>query len=73
MADDLFELEQTQRMTREEAAARLRELADSLERHNSVRVTRAGVTVTVAVPDVVDVCFEVEAGDGGEIEVEISW
>jgi len=70
---DLFELEQTQRMSREQAAKRLRELADSLERHNSVRVARAGLTVTVDVPDEVELGFEVEIGEENEIEVEISW
>ena len=38
-------------MTREEAAARLRALADSLAKHNSVEFSREGGRVTVAVPD----------------------
>jgi amphi-Trp domain-containing protein len=73
MSDDLFELDQNQRMSREQAAARLRALADSLERHNSVEVERSGKRVTIAVPDEVELGFEVEIGEENEIEVEIRW
>ena len=48
---DLFEMDETQTVTREEAAARLRALADSLAKHNSVEFSRDGGRVTVAVPD----------------------
>lgn len=74
MSDELFEVEEKVRMRREEAAERLRALADQLARHNSVEFTQGGLKVTAKVPDEVDVELEIEISeDGGEIEVEISW
>ncbi|WP_416956211.1 amphi-Trp domain-containing protein [Nocardioides sp. T5] len=70
---DLFEMDETQTMTREEAAARLRALADSLAKHNSVEFTREGGRVTVAVPDEVRLKVEVELGDDNEVEIELTW
>ena len=70
---DLFEMDETQTMSREEAAARLRALADSLAKHNSVEFTREGGRVTVAVPDQVNLKVEVELGDDNEIEIELTW
>jgi amphi-Trp domain-containing protein len=70
---DLFEMDETRTMTREEAATRLRDLADSLARHNSVEFTRDGGRVTVAVPDEVRLKVEVELGEGNEIEIELTW
>jgi len=70
---DLFEMNETQTMTREEAAARLRALADSLAKHNSVEFSREGGRVTVAVPDEVQLKVEVELGDDNEIEIELTW
>jgi amphi-Trp domain-containing protein len=70
---DLFEMDETRTMTREEAATRLRDLADSLARHNSVEFTRGGGRVTVAVPDEVRLKVEVELGDDNEIEIELTW
>jgi amphi-Trp domain-containing protein len=70
---DLFEMDETRTMTREEAAARLRALADSLAQHNSVEFSREGGRVTVAVPDQVQLKVEVELGDDNEIEIELTW
>ena len=70
---DLFEMDETQTMTREEAADRLRALADSLAKHNSVEFSRGGSRVTVAVPDEVRLKVEVELGDDNEIEIELTW
>ncbi|MCB0989254.1 MAG: amphi-Trp domain-containing protein [Acidimicrobiales bacterium] len=71
---ELFEHEEELRMTREQAAGRLRELADQLERHNEVKVSRDGLQVTVKVPDEVTFELEVEIeADESEIEVTISW
>lgn len=71
---DLVEIETKERMTREEAAARLRELADHLARHNDVELSRNGVTFKARVPDEVDVKVEFEVGDdGAELEIELSW
>ena len=66
-------MDETQTMTREEAAARLRALADSLAKHNSVEFSREGGRVTVSVPDEVRLKVEVELGDDNEIEIELTW
>ena len=71
---ELLEIEDEDRMSREEAAARLRELADQLARHNEVAFIRDGVRYSVKVPDQISFSFEIELGeDGSEIEVEIKW
>lgn len=69
----LIEHARSERMTREAAAQRLRDLADELARHNEVTFVRDGRQVTVAVPAEVAVTLEVEVGEESEIEVEITW
>jgi amphi-Trp domain-containing protein len=70
----LLEHESKSRMSREDAAQKLRELADDLARHNSVTVVREGLRYTVDVPSEVTLEVEVEVGDdSSEIEIEISW
>ncbi|GAA1706970.1 amphi-Trp domain-containing protein [Propioniferax innocua] len=75
MGEELYEHETETMMTREQAAARLRALADQLERHNEVRVNHGDREVSVRVADQVGFEFEVEVEPGGknEIEVTISW
>lgn len=71
---DLLKHKEKETLTREAAAARLRQLADQLERHNDVEFDHEGLPVKVKVPAEVHLEFEVEVeDDGGEIEVEISW
>lgn len=72
---DLFDIDDTQRMSREEAAARLHALADVLAKNNSVEFDRGGRRITVHVPDQVNLKVEVELGDEGEneLEVELTW
>ena len=71
---DILELTEKRQMGREEAARVLRELADSLARHNAVDFTRDGIKLHVKVPDEVTVEFEVEIeSDESSIEIEISW
>lgn len=70
---ELIEHEKQERLSREEAAQRLRELADSLSRNNEVAFVRGGVRHTVKVPAEVTLKVEVEVGEESEIEVEISW
>ncbi|WP_159602164.1 amphi-Trp domain-containing protein [Agromyces humi] len=71
----LFDIDDAQRMSREEAAAKLHALADALAKNNSVEFSRAGRQITVRVPDQVDLKVEVELGDEGEneLEVELTW
>ena len=70
---DLFEIGETRRMRREDAAARLHALADELARNNSVELEREGRRVTVRIPDEVDLKVEVELGDDNELEIELTW
>jgi amphi-Trp domain-containing protein len=70
---DLFEIDETRRMSREDAAARLRDLADALAKNNSVEFERGGNRITVRVPDEVNLKVEVELGDENELEIELTW
>ena len=70
---DLFEIDETKRLRREEAAARLRELADALARNNDEAFERDGRRITVDVPDEVNLKIEVEIGDENELEIELTW
>ena len=74
MGDELLEVEDEARMSREAAAAKLRELADQLSKHNEVAFQRGGVRYSVKVPKEITFSLEVEVtDDGGEVEVELSW
>jgi amphi-Trp domain-containing protein len=71
---DLIEFEEKRHVSREEAAAVLRTLADHLARHNDLEFTREGLRYTVDVPDSVEIEVEIEIGDKeSELEVKISW
>jgi len=71
---DLMEVTERQRMSREDAAARLRELADMLARHNDVEFERGGMRFKVHVPDEVDFKLEIEIEDDEkELEIELKW
>ncbi|MFL6004557.1 MAG: amphi-Trp domain-containing protein [Nocardioides sp.] len=70
---DLFDIDETKRLRREEAAARLRDLADVLARNNEVEFERDGGRITVHVPDEVNLKIEVEIGDESELEIELTW
>ncbi|MDA0160777.1 amphi-Trp domain-containing protein [Solirubrobacter ginsenosidimutans] len=71
---EIFEVEQKERVGREEAAARLHRLADMLARHNDIEFDRGGMRFKVKVPDELDLKLELEVGDDGcEFEIELSW
>ena len=71
---DIFEVEQKERLSREEVAARLRNLADMLARHNDIEFERGGMKMTVPVPDEVQVKVELEIEtDERELEIELKW
>ena len=71
---DLFEIDETRRLSREDAAARLHALADALARHNEIEFVRDGRRITVDVPDEVNLKIEVELGDDErELEIELTW
>ncbi len=70
----LIEHTSEERLGREEAAQRLRELADELARQNEVSFVHEGVRHTVAVPKEVTYSLEIEVGEeGSEIEIELKW
>ena len=71
---DLIEIADKERLSREDAAARLRDLADALARNNEVVFDRGGMQITVHVPDEVNLKLEVEIGDEeSELEIELTW
>jgi amphi-Trp domain-containing protein len=71
---ELLEIERKETLRREEAAERLRALADALARHNAVEFERGGTRFTLKVPDQVTVKVELEVEDDGvELEIELSW
>jgi amphi-Trp domain-containing protein len=71
---DIFEVEQKERLTREEVAARLRKLADMLARENDIEFERGGMRFTINVPDTVELKVELEVEDDKrELEIELTW
>jgi amphi-Trp domain-containing protein len=71
---DIFEVEQKERLSREEVAARLRNLADMLARHNDIEFERGGMRFTVPVPDQIELTIELEIeSDKRELEIELTW
>jgi amphi-Trp domain-containing protein len=70
---DIFQVEQKERLGREEAAKRLHNLADMLARQNDVEFERGGMRFTVHVPDMVDLKIELEVeSDERELEIELT-
>jgi amphi-Trp domain-containing protein len=71
---DLLEMQSKERVSREEAARRLRELADHLAQHNDVEFERDGLHFKAHVPDEVQLKLEFEIeDDGSELEIELTW
>lgn len=73
MSEELLEITEKQKMSREAAAERLRALADQLARHNQVEFVRNGMKLSAKVPDQVELSVEVEIGEESEIEIELNW
>ena len=73
MSDELIETTTESVLRREEAAARLRELADQIARHNQIEFVREGMRFSVRIPDEVTLKLEIEIGEESEIEIELSW
>ena len=74
MGDELIEATSETVLKREDAAARLRDLADQLARHNQIEFVRDGMRFTVRVPDELKLKLELEIGqEESEIEIELSW
>jgi amphi-Trp domain-containing protein len=71
---ELMELEEKQTLRREDAAARLHEIADELASGNDIVFERDNLRFVARVPSEVHlkVEFEVE-DDGTEFEIELTW
>ena len=71
---DLMEITEKERLSREDAAARLHALADALARHNDIEFERGGMHFKVHVPDEIDFKLEIEIEDDErELEIELKW
>ena len=71
---ELLEIEKERTLSREEAAAWLRDLADQLSRNNQLQVRSEGLKYTVRVPKEVTMEVEIEIGDDeSSLEIELSW
>ena len=71
---DLMELKEKDTVSREEAAARLRAIADELASGNDIVLTRDRMRFVARVPDEVELKLEFEVGDdGSEFEIELTW
>ena len=74
MAEEYELYGQSATVSREEAARRLRAIADELGSNNGLQVTRDGKRLTISVPAEVELSVEVEQdGEGMELEIEIGW
>ena len=71
---ELVELQEKTTLSREQAAARLRAIADELASGNDVVIERGELKFVAHVPDQVHlkVEFEIE-DDGTELEIELTW
>ena len=71
---DILEMETKERVTREEAAARLRAFAEMLSKHNDIEFDRGGTHFKISVPDEVELEVELEIeSDERELEIELTW
>lgn len=74
MSDDLIEVQVKDRVSREEAAARLRAIADELASGNDVIFDRGGMRIVAKVPSEVELKIEFEVGEEEtELEIELTW
>jgi amphi-Trp domain-containing protein len=71
---ELLETETEEKLRREAAADRLRQIADMLSKHNEVAFEREGLRYTAKVPNEVTYSVEIEITEtGGELEIELKW
>ena len=71
---ELLELKEKVSLSRENAAARLREIADELASGNDIVLERDHLRFVAKVPDRVELKIEFEVeDDGSEFEIELTW
>ncbi len=69
-----LELKEKRTMSREDAAARLRAIADELAAGNDIILERRQARVVAKVPDEVNLKIEFEVNDDEtEFEIELTW
>ena len=70
----MIEFEWEKDGTREDAAALLRKLADSLAGDGEVEIEHEGWELKLTVPDKLEMELELKAGDDAtELEIELKW
>lgn len=71
---ELIELKEKTTLRREEAAARLRDIADELASGNDIVFGQEPMRIVAHVPDEVQLKIEFEIEDDGtEFEIELTW
>jgi amphi-Trp domain-containing protein len=71
---ELMELKEKTTLSREEAAQRLRAIADELASGNDIVLERERMRFKARVPDEVHLKIEFEVDDdGAEFEIELTW
>lgn len=72
---DRFEVEQRETLTRDEAATRLRRIANLLSGEGEeIEFGRGGMDFKIAIPEQVQWKVEVElGGEESELEIELKW
>jgi amphi-Trp domain-containing protein len=71
---DAFEIERRETLSRDEAATRLRRIANLLSGSGEeVGFERGGMQFEVAIPEQVEWKVELEIGEENELEIELKW
>jgi amphi-Trp domain-containing protein len=71
---DIIEIEKKETLGREEAAARMRAIADALAADSDVEFEQGGTKIKFNVPDQVRFKVELEVEtDERELEIELTW
>jgi amphi-Trp domain-containing protein len=71
---DIFEMKEQAKVSREEAAERLRAIADMLASGDEIAFERGGMELSIHVPDEVELKIEFEVEDDErELEIELTW
>lgn len=71
---ELLELKEKVSLSREDAAGRLREIADELASGNDIVLEREHLRFVAEVPDQIGLKIEFEVSDdGSEFEIELTW
>ena len=71
---EIFEVERQETITRQEAATRLRRIANLLSGEEEAAFERGGMRFELRLPDELNFKVELETGSGeSELEIELKW